>query len=566
MKDLSEAKQKLIKELVKNKKFHQLEFEVNSLLLEKRSSFLLNLLGVCKISKISTSKKDLNESLDLFKEAYTQDKNLIDALFNYAEIGIRLFKYIEAKDLLTEYLNTKKYDYKANLALGKIHFYLGNMNDCLDNYKKIIDNNEANSKMWAAFIFTTNYTYKYNQKEYLNFCHKYVERIKKFNDKELKNFQYEINPKKIRVGFFSADLRTHSVPKFIEETVKILKQNNFEIVAFSNNNPGSDDETTERLKNIFHEWYDIVKLTDLEVVNLIRNKKINVLFDLTGFSTGNRCEIFKNRSAPLQISWCGYCNSTGIKEIDYLIADENLIKKEEEVNYTENIIKLPKIWNSHFLISSKLKINELPAVKNKYTTFGSFNNYGKLSDDTIETWSEILKNNNSKLILKSSIHDHKLLRDNIINKFKNHWINNEKIIFNERLKNYEDHLKLYSKIDISLDTFPFAGATTTFESLWMGVPTLTLDGKIFNSRFGISINKNLNLNEFIAKDKSDYVKKAKIISSDLNRLIKIRKSLRDQAINSALFDSKNLGLNLCKILKNKWKLFLEQKRNSQSLS
>jgi len=127
-------------------------------------------------------------------------------------------------------------------------------------------------------------------------------------------------------------------------------------------------------------------------------------------------------------------------------------------------------------------------------------------------------------------------------------------------------LKLYSKIDISLDTFPFAGATTTFESLWMGVPTLTLDGKIFNSRFGISINKNLNLNEFIAKDKSDYVKKAKIISSDLNRLIKIRKSLRDQAINSALFDSKNLGLNLCKILKNKWKLFLEQKRNSQSLS
>ena len=132
MKDLSEAKQELIKSLVKNKKFHQLEFEVNSLLLEKRSPFLLNLLGVSKISKVPTSKKDLNESLDLFKEAYLKDRTLIDALFNYAEISIRLLKYDEAKDLLIEYLSKKKYDYKATLALARIHFYLGNMNDCLN--------------------------------------------------------------------------------------------------------------------------------------------------------------------------------------------------------------------------------------------------------------------------------------------------------------------------------------------------------------------------------------------------------------------------------------------------
>ena len=108
MKDLSEAKQELVKSLVKNKKFHQLEFEVNSLLLEKRSPFLLNLLGVSKISKVPTSKKDLNESLDLFKEAYLKDRTLIDALFNYAEISIRLLQYDEAKDLLIEYLSKKK--------------------------------------------------------------------------------------------------------------------------------------------------------------------------------------------------------------------------------------------------------------------------------------------------------------------------------------------------------------------------------------------------------------------------------------------------------------------------
>ena len=562
MNDLSEVKQKLIKDLLKNKKFHQLEFEVNSLLSEKRSSFLLNLLGVCKISKIPTSKKDLNESLDLFKEAYLKDKTLTDALFNYSEIATRLFKYGEAKDLLTEYLDIVKYNYKANLALAKIHFYLGNMDECLKNYKKIIDNNEANSKMWAAFLFTINYTYKYNQKEYLSFCYQYSDKLEKFDDKVLRNFQYEKNPEKLRIGFFSADLRTHSVAKFIEETLKILKQNNFEIIAFSNNKLGADDLTTERLKGIFDEWYDIIKLSDLEAINLIRDKKINILFDLTGFSTGNRCEIFKNKSAPLQISWCGYCNSSGIKEIDYLIADQNLIKKEEEFNYSEEIIRLPKIWNSHFLISSKIEINELPALKNKFITFGSFNNYGKLSNETIEIWSKILKNNNSKLILKTSVHDHQLLRDNIMSKFKKNGIENHKIIFMERLKSNDDHLKLYNKIDISLDTFPFGGATTTIESLWMGVPTITLSGEIFNSKFGVSINKNLNLNNFIAKNKIDYIEKAKVICSDLNKLSHIRKSLRNLIIDSALFDSKNLGLNLSKILKEKWNLFSKQNKNS----
>ena len=561
MKDLSEAKQELIKDLFKNRKFHKLEFELNSLLLEKRSPFLINLLGISKISKIPTSKKDLNESFDLFKEAYLKDKTLVDALFNYAEISIRLLKYGEAKDLLIEYLNKKKYDYKATLALARIHFYLGNMDECLVNYKKIIDNNEANSKLWSAFLFTTNYTYKYNQKDYLNFCHKYSEKLVKIDEKILKKFQYNINPKKVRLGFFSADLRTHSVSKFIEETLKILKKDNYEIIAFSNNNLGADDETTERLKVIFHEWYDIVKLSDLDAVNLIRDKKINILFDLTGYSTGNRCEIFKNKSAPLQISWCGYCNSSGIKEMDYLIADENLIKKEEDFNYSEKIIRLPKIWNSHFLISSELEINKLPAIKNKFVTFGSFNNYGKLSDETIKTWSEILKNNNSKLILKSSVHDHQLLRDNIKNKFKKNGIEGEKIIFMERLKNYDDHLKMYNNIDISLDTFPFAGATTTFESLWMGVPTITLSGEIFNSKFGLSINKNLNLDTFIAKDKNDYIEKAKIISSDINKLSQIRYSLRNLAINSPLFDNKDLGLELCKILKDKWRLFSQQNKN-----
>ena len=148
-----------------------------------------------------------------------------------------------------------------------------------------------------------------------------------------------------------------------------------------------------------------------------------------------------------------------------------------------------------------------------------------------------------------------------MSKFKKNGIEENKIIFMERLKSNEEHLKLYNKIDISLDTFPFCGATTTFESLWMGVPTITLSGKIFNSKFGVSINENLNLNNFIAKDKSDYIEKTNLVSSDLNNLTKIRKSLRSLVMDSALFDNKNLGLNLGKILKDKWNTFSKLNKN-----
>ena len=138
----------------------------------------------------------------MFKEAYFKDKTLTDALFNYAEISIRLLQYDEAKELLIEYLNEKKYEYKATLALARIHFYQGNMDECLINYKKIIDHNQANSKLWAAFLFTTNYTYKYNQKDYLNFCKKYSQKLEKFDEKIIKNLLRDKSQKnKIRLFF-----------------------------------------------------------------------------------------------------------------------------------------------------------------------------------------------------------------------------------------------------------------------------------------------------------------------------------------------------------------------------
>ena len=149
--------------------------------------------------------------------------------------------------------------------------------------------------------------------------------------------------------------------------------------------------------------YDITNLDNQKVIDLIQNKKINILIDLMGMTDADRIEIFNNRVSPIQISWLGYCNTIGFDTIDHIIADKNLIKEDEKKYYLENILKLPNIWNVHSGFEFDRNFNKAPCQKNGYITFGSFGNFRKISDEVIETWSNILKKiDNSKLLLKSS--------------------------------------------------------------------------------------------------------------------------------------------------------------------
>ena len=217
----------------------------------------------------------------------------------------------------------------------------------------------------------------------------------------------------------------------------------------------------------------------------------------------------KNRCAPIQICWLGYNNSTGLKNMDYLIADNNLIKKDEEKLYSEKILYLPKIWNAFSRPTELPSINYLAKKDSSLFSYGSFNNFSKISDDTIEVWSRIVNNSNSQIYLKNSQKEASLeLKENLIKKFKDRGVQENKIIFLETEENIHEHLNLYNKIDLALDTFPYPGVTTSFEAVLMGVPVLTMKGHNLNSRCGESININLQMENFIAKNKDDYFDKA----------------------------------------------------------
>ena len=260
-----------------------------------------------------------------------------------------------------------------------------------------------------------------------------------------------------------------------------------------------------------------------------------------GLFHADRIEIFNSRISPLQVSWLGYPNTVGFSNIDYLISDKNLIKDGEEKFYSEKILKLSEIWNCHSGFEFDRKLLETPVKLNKYITFGSFNNFLKISNEVLEVWSEILKKTkNSKLILKSSLN----VNNNIIyEKFKKFGVHNSiKIYESSNFKDIKDHINLYKKIDIALDTFPYNGVTTTFEALWSGVPVISMKGYNMNSRCGESILKNGKIDSLISENKKDYITKALYYSKNIDKLEELRLKIFNNILNSPLFDSKKFSI------------------------
>ena len=232
--------------------------------------------------------------------------------------------------------------------------------------------------------------------------------------------------------------------------------------------------------------------------------------------------------------------------MDYIIADPNLIKENEKKYFSEKVLYLPEIWNCHSGLSFVRKENPAPLLKNNYITFGSFNNPAKINENVIECWSNILKKiQGSKLIIKCANRKRKL--DRIEEIFKKNGVL-DSVTFYTRIDKVEDHLNLYNKIDIALDTFPYNGVTTSFEAIWMGVPVITMSGYNFNSRCGESINKNLKLENLIARNEEDYINKSIDLSKKKEKYLNLRKSIFVEAPKSPLFDQKKFSKSFFEVL------------------
>ena len=557
MLDLDQDIKKKFLVFLNNKQYSKLEFEIGLLGdIDEQNPILIMFYASSKALNPMSKMDDLIEASRLFEKIYLMKKNNnlgtpdnLEPLLNMIFLSFKTKIYRSVLPLALEAFQNNKHNEKLIEGLAIINGRIANNTESIKYYKLLFQINNKRTIGRIPFLTCLNYVSNTSQEYYLSECFKYSKILEKDLIPKETNFFFD-KDEKIKVAFLSSDLKKHSISSFLKDLFFNIDKKTFEIVALSNLAKNKEDSMSEFFKNSADQWHSIQDKSDIEVINLVKSLDIDILIDLNGLTEGNRVHVMKNRCAPIQICWLGYNNSTGLKNVDYLIADHNLIKKNEENLYAEKILYLPKIWNAHFLPTELPPVNNPTKKKDLIFSYGSFNNFNKISDDTIEVWSKIIKSSNSKIYLKNPAGNACLdLKENILKKFIDRGVQINKIIFLETEKNTYEHLNLYNKIDLALDTFPYPGVTTSFEAALMGVPVLTMTGYNFNSRCGESININLQMENFIAKNKEDYFEKAISIQNKPDILNKIKYNLRSKALSSPLFDTESFTKDFTEILK-----------------
>ena len=545
-----------LQDLYKKKKYSEIIFQITSKTTEEeRNAGLFVLLGISRMSLGLKDKNQVSLAVQDFKKGYLKEQNGVNG-FN------ALTNFVLASSILSDFENTnvdfdeiKSFyqvlpkpfrDQRAiNIAMSTVHSRLSDYKGMVFHLEKIIKSKEFIAQDLCNYGYWRCFDKNWTQSKFLEFGQFVNENLSEYSQKDIVPLSDKKN-EKIRVGFLSADINgSHSINYFLKTVLENYDKKNFEIILFTNSL--KDEKTAERITNLASKTIDVGKLDNLRAFNTIREFNLDIMIDIMGYTSRNRIEFYKNRLAKKQVIWMGYCNTSGLENMDYIITDPNLIYENEKDLYSEKVIYLPEIWNCHCGFDFERKENPPPFINNKYFTFGSFNNPSKMTDNVLDCWSNILnKVKGSKLIIKCSSKKRKF--DRIEKIFKKNGVL-DSVTFYYRIDKLEDHLNLYRKIDVALDTFPYNGVTTSFEAIWMGVPVLTMAGYNFNSRCGESINKNLNMEQLIAKDEDDYVDKAVNLSNNHNEYISLRKSVFTDSIESSLFNKKKFAENFFRSLK-----------------
>ena len=359
--------------------------------------------------------------------------------------------------------------------------------------------------------------------------------------------------RRLRVGLLSGDLRAHPVGYAIENLLAQLDATRIELVAFPTQL--QEDELTRRIRPRFASWQGIAERGDDAAAATIHAAAIDVLVDLSGHTTNNRLPVLAWKPAPIQVSWLGYFATTGVPGVDYLLADPTSVPQSERAQFTETLHYLPatRLCFSPPRADDAIAPSPAPVEANGYVTFGSFQSALKLNDAVIATWSEVLRTlPTARLRLQNGQMRFPASRAHVLDRLARAGIDAGRVSF-FGTGSRDDYLLAHRDVDMILDTFPYPGATTTCEALWMGVPTLTIEGDTLASRQGASLLLCVGLDDWIARDRADYVARAVAHSRDIAALSALRLSLRTRALRSPLFDTATFARNLEDALFTMWR-------------
>ncbi len=504
-----------------------------------KASELINDLSLR--SQILESAVDLSARHALFKFGVVCSERFLKinptsakALFFAGFFLFRCKFLIESIDHLLRAAELSPDNAACQLYIGEIYNARGQGELALPFFERCLalDANNVKAKMARSYALLCSYGADEHAvyDAHVDLASSFSSRLSKAKKRKV------IQKTKPRIGFISGDLYWHSVSYFFRSLLEGEFAERFDVYCYSDTD--TEDDMTLALKGRSRVWRDARQLDDQQLSEQIITDGIDILVDLAGYVGKLRMGVFANKSAPSQLTYIGYPHTTGVAALDYRIVDACTDPEGLTDEYTvEALLRSPQSFLCFTPDPTAPEVAPLPALERGAVCFGSFNNFTKINEQTIEAWSNVLLQvvGSSLFIKAGPLHDPSFC-EFLLDRFERYGVTRDRIELLGWTATRREHLEIYAKIDIHLDTFPYNGTTTTCEAAWQGVPTLSYKGAAHRARVGYSLLDGLGMGGFVAESLEGYIELAVEKASNLEELSELRSTMRARMEGSYLLD------------------------------
>ena len=474
-----------------------------------------------------------------------------DALGNLGNVFLSRGKWREAEACFRQCIRIAP---RFSNAFGRLSFALnrqGRLAEGVSCLRQAIEANPNDASVYSAFLFNLGYGTNYSSEQRLEAVRRYGQMVAAKATGRYASWRCLAAPSRLRIGLVSGDFGDHPVGYFLEGILPHFDRLRVDFIAYSTLN--RKDSLTERIQPFFSEWKSLIGYDDAAAARLIHDDGIHILVDLSGHTAYNRLPIFAYKSAPVQISWLGYIASTGVEQIDYLLADRIGVPENQRDQFVEKIWYLPDTRVCFTPPENAPDTSPSPALTNGYVTFGCFQNLVKIGDEVLAAWAQILAASPaSRLRVQCHELGYAHARELITHRMLEKGIDCSRVSLHAAVDR-QRYLGTLAEVDMILDTFPYPGITTTCEALWMGVPVLNIAGESLLERGGASVMTAIGLPDWVADNQEDYVCKALAFAGDVTGLSDLRQGLRARTAASPVMDAPRFARNLEEAFWEMWK-------------
>lgn len=490
------------------------------------------------LNNIGVALSDRGRHVDAahyFRRAVEADPTFIEALLNFGASLRQCEELTEAIECFERALKLDQDNKKAHAYRGLTLLEVARIDDGLTALRRALEIDPDYMRARSNYLFGLNYKVDMRGPALLE---EHKEFGRRYGHLGLPAFANARDPeRRLRIGYISPDLKRHSCAFFVEPLLAAHDPSAVEVFCYSD--AQLPDAITARIRANVPHWRDTSKLLTSEFIDAVLADRIDIAIDLTGHTGNNRLDAFATHLAPVQVSWLGYPGTTGLPAIGYRITDaiaDPVGASDQE--HTETLIRLPRTFLCYRPPEEAPAVASTPALEGKPFTFGSFNNLPKVNHAVIDAWAEILRRApGSRLLLKSRALNCQEPADRVLHAFAERGVDAGRIELIGWQADPGDHLRLYGRIDLALDPFPYNGTTTTCEALWMGVPVLTVRGDRHAARVGGSLLAQVGLDSFVTESRGDYIARAAALAAAPAELAAIRENLRARMAGSPLCDA-----------------------------